>query len=43
MIVFGYVYAKASGQGGGLDAVVEEMGQRFARKSRKSKPQAAAL
>ncbi|MBN3891579.1 MAG: hypothetical protein HWQ43_21290 [Nostoc sp. JL31] len=38
-----YNYAKASGQGAGLDGVVEEMGQRFARKSRKSKPQAAAL
>ncbi|MEH2137821.1 hypothetical protein [Nostoc sp.] len=38
-----YTYAKASGQGAGLETVVEEMGQRFARKSRKSKPQAAAL
>ena len=38
-----YNYAKASGQGAGLDGVVEEMGQRFTRKSRKSKPQAAAL
>ncbi|MBD2451813.1 hypothetical protein H6G76_32780 [Nostoc sp. FACHB-152] len=38
-----YSYAKASGQTGGLDTVVEEMGQRFARKSRKAKPQAAAL
>ncbi|MEA5567212.1 hypothetical protein [Anabaena sp. UHCC 0399] len=38
-----YNYAKASGQTGGLDAVVEEMGQRFARKSRKAKPQAAVL
>ncbi|MCC5627069.1 hypothetical protein [Nostoc sphaeroides] len=38
-----YNYAKASGQGAGLDGVVEEMGQRFARKSRKVKPQAAAL
>jgi len=34
-----YTYAKASGQGGGLDAVVGEMGQRFARKPRKAKAQ----
>jgi hypothetical protein len=34
-----YNYAKASGQGGGLDAVVSEMGQRFARKPRKAKSQ----
>ncbi len=32
-------YAKASGQGAGLDGAVEEMGQRFARKSRKVKSQ----
>jgi len=32
-----YNYAKASGQGAGLDAVVGEMGQRFARRSRKAK------
>ncbi len=38
-----YTYAKASGQGAGLETVVEEMGQRFARKSRKVKPQAAVL
>ncbi|MEH2077106.1 MAG: hypothetical protein V7K57_22360 [Nostoc sp.] len=38
-----YTYAKAGAQGAGLETVVEEMGQRFARKSRKSKPQAAAL
>ncbi|BAY11202.1 hypothetical protein [Calothrix sp. NIES-2098] len=38
-----YNYAKASGQGGGLETVVDEMGQRFARKSRKSKQQEAAL
>lgn len=38
-----YTYAKASGQGAGLETVVEEMGQRFARKSRKVKPQAVAL
>jgi len=29
-----YNYAKNSGQGAGLDAVVDEMGRRFARKSR---------
>jgi len=34
-----YHYAKASGQGAGLDAAVEEMGQRFVRKSRKVKVQ----
>jgi hypothetical protein len=32
-----YNYAKASGQGAGLDGVVSEMGQRFARKPRKAK------
>ncbi len=32
-----YNYAKASGQGGGLDGVVSELGQRFARKPRKAK------
>ncbi len=32
-----YAYAKASGNTGGLDAVVEEMGQRFARKSSSKK------
>ena len=31
-----YRYAKASGNVGGLDTLVEEMGQRFAQKSRKS-------
>jgi hypothetical protein len=35
-----YNYAKASGQGSGLDAAVGDMGQRFARKSRKPKPDA---
>lgn len=34
-----YTYAKASGQGAGLEAVVDELGQCFARKSRKKKPQ----
>jgi len=34
-----YSYAKASGNVGGMDAVVGEMGQRFARKPRKAKGQ----
>ena len=34
-----YSYAKASGQGTGLEAVVGELGQRFARKSKKEKSQ----
>ncbi|HHP7244350.1 MAG TPA: hypothetical protein ACFE0H_06655 [Elainellaceae cyanobacterium] len=34
-----YTYAKASGNGSGLDAMVSEMGQRFARKPRKAKSQ----
>ncbi|MBN3897192.1 MAG: hypothetical protein HWQ41_18520 [Nostoc sp. NOS(2021)] len=38
-----YNYAKASGQGGGLDAVVVEMGRRFARKAGKAKSQKAVL
>lgn len=38
-----YNYAKASGQGTGLDAVVVEMGQRFARKAGKAKSEKAAL
>ena len=38
-----YTYAKASGQGAGLEAVVDELGQRFARRSRKEKPKTAAL
>lgn len=38
-----YNYAKASGQGAGLESVVEEMGQRFVHKTRKPKPEAAAL
>jgi hypothetical protein len=38
-----YNYAKASGQGSGLDAVVDELGQRFARRSRKKEPQQASL
>lgn len=35
-----YNYAKASGEGSGLDTLLEDMGQRFARKPRKLKPQA---
>ncbi len=38
-----YNYAKASGQGTGLDAMVVEMGQRFARKAGKAKSEKAAL
>jgi hypothetical protein len=38
-----YNYAKASGQGAGLEAVVDELGQRFARKTRKEKPQQTAI
>lgn len=38
-----YSYAKASGQGAGLDVVVGEMGQRFARKSCKVKSQETAV
>ncbi|KAM3090232.1 hypothetical protein ACKFKG_30035 [Phormidesmis sp. 146-35] len=34
-----YNYARARGQGGGLNAVVGEMRQRFARKPRKAKAQ----
>ncbi|MGF1496675.1 MAG: hypothetical protein ACFB8W_07600 [Elainellaceae cyanobacterium] len=38
-----YNFAKAGGQGAGLDTLVEEMGQRFARKSRKAKAQEAVM
>jgi hypothetical protein len=38
-----YNFAKASGRGSGLDAVADEMGRRFARKSRKVEPQAAGV
>ena len=38
-----YNYAKASGQGAGLDAVVVEMGRRFARKAGKAKSEKAVL
>ena len=34
-----YNYAKASGQGSGLDSVIGEMGQRFVKKPRKPKSQ----
>jgi hypothetical protein len=38
-----YNFAKASGRGSGLDAVADEMGRRFARKSRKVELQTAAV
>lgn len=38
-----YGYAKASGNVGGMDAVVSEMGQRFARKPRKVKGQTGTV
>lgn len=38
-----YNYARASGKGAGLDAVVDEMGRRFARKSRTAQPQASGV
>lgn len=38
-----YTFAKASGQGAGLESVVDELGQRFVRKSRKEKPQKAQV
>lgn len=38
-----YNYAKASGNGTGLTAVVEELGQRFARRPKREKPQAAQV
>jgi hypothetical protein len=38
-----YNYAKASGQGAGLETVVDELGQRFARKTRKEKPHQTAV
>ncbi|MGV0024744.1 hypothetical protein [Phormidesmis priestleyi] len=38
-----YNYAKASGQGAGLEAVVDELGQRFARRTKKVKPQQAVI
>lgn len=38
-----YNYAKASGKGAGLDSVVDEMGRRFARKSRSVQSPAAGV
>ncbi len=38
-----YSYAKASGQNAGLNTVVEDMGRRFARKSRKVKSQESTI
>jgi hypothetical protein len=37
-----YNYAKASGDVTGLDAVIDEMGRRFTRRSRKKQPEASA-
>jgi hypothetical protein len=38
-----YNFAKASGKGSGLDAVADEMGKRFARKSRKMEGKGATV
>ncbi|NJO43301.1 MAG: hypothetical protein HC769_26145 [Cyanobacteria bacterium CRU_2_1] len=38
-----YTFAKVSGKGSGLDAVADEMGKRFARKSRKVQPEGATV
>jgi hypothetical protein len=38
-----YTYAKASGKEAGLAPMVEELGQRFARKTKKEKPQPATV
>ena len=38
-----YSFAKASGKGAGLDAVADEMGKRFARKSRKAQSEGATV
>lgn len=38
-----YNYAKASGKGSGLDTLVDEMGRRFARKSRKADVQGTKM
>ncbi|MCA1990886.1 MAG: hypothetical protein LDL41_02400 [Coleofasciculus sp. S288] len=38
-----YNFAKASGKGSGLDAVIDEMGRRFARKSRKVEVQETTM
>jgi hypothetical protein len=34
-----YKYAKASDQGGGLEGILDDLGQRFTQKSKKEKPQ----
>jgi hypothetical protein len=36
-----YNYAKASGRGAGLDSMIDDLGRRFARKSKKIQPQAS--
>jgi hypothetical protein len=36
-----YNYAKASGKGAGLDSMIDDLGRRFARKSKKVQPQAS--
>ncbi|HIK04285.1 MAG TPA: hypothetical protein IGS40_06170 [Trichormus sp. M33_DOE_039] len=36
-----YNYAKASGKGAGLESMVDDLGRRFARKSKKVQPQAS--
>jgi hypothetical protein len=38
-----YNFAKASEKGSGLDAVADEMGKRFARKSRKVQPEGTTV
>jgi hypothetical protein len=38
-----YNYAKASGKGAGLDSMVDDLGRRFARKSKKVQPQASSV
>ncbi|MEA5503726.1 hypothetical protein VB735_11515 [Halotia wernerae UHCC 0503] len=36
-----YNYAKASGKGAGLDSMIDDLGRRFARKSKKVQPEAS--
>jgi hypothetical protein len=38
-----YNYAKASGKGAGLDSMVDDLGRRFARKTKKVQPQASSV
>ncbi|BAY35913.1 hypothetical protein NIES2111_02310 [Nostoc sp. NIES-2111] len=38
-----YNYAKASGKGASLDSMVDDLGRRFARKSKKVQPQASSV